>query len=165
MGLWWPGGRVSTYSSDADRRTGGSAFNIRPMSPRHAICRAASRNPLPPLIARWPEIRAAADIRQHKWLLYSMRLQKDPNTNPFASGEMKHTYEPGREHYTPEGKQVIATEIELLYVGDDGAITRRPNQVARHFEITIPPQNWKELLEGAVWASQVAAIKARHQLR
>jgi hypothetical protein len=36
------------------------------------------------------EIRAAADIRQHKWLLYSMRLQKDPKTNPFARRNEAH---------------------------------------------------------------------------
>jgi integrase len=58
---------------------------------------------------------------------------------------MKHTYEPGREHYTPEGKRVIATETELLYIEDDGTITRRPNEVMRQFEIRIPPQHWKEL--------------------
>lgn len=91
------------------------------------------------------EIRAAADIRQHKWLLYSMRLQADPKKNPFAASEMKHTYDPGREHYTPEGKRVIATETELLYIEDDGTITRRSNEVSPHFKITIPPQNWREL--------------------
>lgn len=91
------------------------------------------------------EIRAAPDIRRHKWLLYSMRLQKGPGNNPFASGEMKPIYEPGREHYTPDGKRVIATETELLYVADDGTVTRRPNHVAQHVTIEVPPGNWKEL--------------------
>ena len=93
------------------------------------------------------EIRAAPEIRAHKWLLYHMRLQDRPETNPFLSGEINHEYEPGQEHTTPAGDRVIATETELIFLADDGRITStRPNEKIPHFKIRVPPERWNELV-------------------
>jgi integrase len=89
------------------------------------------------------EIRASDQIRQHKWLLFSVRAQT--NGRFFSVGERKHHYEPGREHYTPEGQRVIATETELLFVADDGSITTRPNERVQNVSFRVPPEQWKEL--------------------
>jgi hypothetical protein len=52
------------------------------------------------------EIGAADRIREHKWLLFSVRAQTNGKSRFFSTGERKHQYEPGREHYTPEGQRV-----------------------------------------------------------
>ena len=111
------------------------------------------------------EIRAAPEIRAHKWLLYQMRLQSRPETNPFLAGEIRHEYEPGKEHQTPDGDRVIATEKDLIFLAEDGRIvSTRPNSKIPHFRIPVPAERWDELVGPAASRSKRSKFSDDDQL-
>jgi integrase len=61
------------------------------------------------------ELAAAEVIGEHKARLLAAR--------PHLVTVWQHKLEPGRKHVDADGSEIIATDRELLYVGDDGAIT------------------------------------------
>jgi integrase len=69
---------------------------------------------------REAEVRAQDYIKEHKARLLAARMHIEET--------WQHKLEPGRKHLAPDGGEIIATEKELLYIGQNGAITKtEPN--------------------------------------
>src|SRR5260370_25597872 len=64
------------------------------------------------------EILALSYIQQHKLALMQVQKKKDFD---FA---FRPKYEPGRQHLGPFGERIIATDKELIYLDDQGSITK-----------------------------------------
>ena len=66
------------------------------------------------------ELLALHMIAEHKAKLLAARPRLEPTWH--------HQYEPGREHVSPDGGRIIATDRELIYLDAKGLITSRvPN--------------------------------------
>jgi hypothetical protein len=66
------------------------------------------------------ELLALNMIAAHKAKLLAARPRLEPTWH--------HQYEPGREHVSPDGGRIIATDRELIYLDAKGLITSRvPN--------------------------------------
>jgi integrase len=92
------------------------------------------------------EIRALPHIRAHKLTMLSVRQMNDGTFNRASQPK----YEPNREHITPEGKRLIATEEKLLSLDDDGKIVRTASNEktvadALGFAMDAQTKEWKVL--------------------
>src|ERR1700732_295148 len=76
------------------------------------------------------EILALSYIQQHKLTLMQAQKRRDFD---FA---LRPEYEPGRQHLGPSGERIIATDKDLIYLDDQGSITRTTPNGAVHF--TLP---------------------------
>ena len=85
------------------------------------------------------EILALPMVAEHKAALLAVR--------PQLEATWQHEYEPGREHVGPDGERIIATDRELIYLNQNGGITRTAHNGApawamvgleRRLEIPIP---------------------------
>jgi integrase len=66
---------------------------------------------------RQAEVLALPMIAAHKAKLFEAR--------PRIETAWQHEYEPGREHVGPDGRRIIATDQELIYLDSQGHITAR----------------------------------------
>jgi integrase len=72
------------------------------------------------------EILALSFIQQHKLTLLQAQKKKDFDFT------LQPEYEPGRQHLGPSGERIIATESELIFLDDEGSITKTaPNGVVQ----------------------------------
>jgi hypothetical protein len=72
------------------------------------------------------EILALSFIQQHKLTLLQAQKKKDFDFT------LQPEYEPGRQHLGPSGERIIATDSELIFLDDQGSITRTaPNGVVQ----------------------------------
>jgi integrase len=72
-------------------------------------------------------IRSLPMIAEHKAKLYAAR--------PRIERIWVHELEPGREHVGEDGSRILATDKELFYIGDDGAIVRTEPNGTHAFQI------------------------------
>ncbi|MGX1322550.1 integrase [Bradyrhizobium sp. USDA 377] len=77
------------------------------------------------------EILALSYIQQHKLALMQVQKKKDFD---FA---FRPKYEPGRQHLGPSGERIIATDKELIYLDDQGSITKTAPNGTVYF--ALPP--------------------------
>ncbi|MGC2332429.1 MAG: tyrosine-type recombinase/integrase [Candidatus Acidiferrales bacterium] len=93
------------------QRPGSSNWWIRLRSPGRTIAESLRTSD-----RREAEIAAGPKITTHKAALLAARPR-------FEVGWW-HEYEPGREHTSPDGLRIIATDRELIYLNHNGAIVQ-----------------------------------------
>ena len=90
------------------------------------------------------ESRAGELIAAHKAKLLAAR--------PRLEATWQHKLEPGREHTTPDGERILATDKELFYVGRNGAITRTEPNGAAALQLVGAPLTVRSLAEAYIAA-------------
>jgi integrase len=102
------------------QRPGSQNWHVKLQSPTRRVERSL-RTP----DRREAEVRALPLIAEHKAALLVAR--------PRLELMWRHEYEPGREHIGPDGRRVIATDRELLFLDDHGVITDRASNGASEY--------------------------------
>jgi integrase len=105
----------ANHGSYLFQRPGSANWWIRLRSPGKTVARSLGTSD-----RREAEIVALPLIGDHKTALLAAR--------PRFEVSWWHAYEPGREHVAPDGGKILATDRQLFYIGQDGAIIRtEPN--------------------------------------
>jgi hypothetical protein len=101
-------------------RPGSQNWHVKLQSPTGRIEKSLGTPDL-----RQAEVLALPMIAAHKAALFEAR--------PRIETAWQHEYEPGREHVGSDGRRIVATDQELIYLDSQGHITgRAPNGGLEH---------------------------------
>jgi integrase len=93
---------------------------------------------------REAEILAGPLVTAHKAALLAAR--------PHIMNTWRHKLEPGRKHVAPDGGEILATDKELFYVGQNGAIIRTEPNGGPSYQLVGGPLTARSVIDAYLQA-------------